>query len=117
MYGDYSLLKASWKKKNISVCISLICQHLVSYVYSCLPQVNCMGHQTAHYRDKGAPFPKLDDQTSHGAYCNFSATVHLQAIWGKMLTKHCILAVRMLHGWWIKAVLWVCGAKQISDAF
>eukprot|EP00069_Balaena_mysticetus_P015737 bmy_09377T0 len=46
-----------------------------------------MGHQTAHYRDKCAPFPKLDDQTSHGAYCNFSATVHLQAVWDLVWKK------------------------------
>lgn len=87
------------KKKNSFVYISLICQHLVSYVYSYLSQVDCMGHQTVHYRDKYALFTKLDDRTSHGVYCNFCATVHLQAVWGKILTKHCIMAVRMLHGW------------------
>lgn len=84
------------------VYISLICQCLGSYVYSCLPQVNWIEHQTAHYRDKYAPFPKLDDRTSHGEYCNFSAPYIFKLSGGKMLTKHCIWAVRMLYGMVIK---------------
>lgn len=75
------------------------CQCVVSYVYSCLPQVNQMEHHRAHYRDKYVPFPKLDDRISHGVYCNFSEFTHLQAVWGKMLTKHCVGAVRCFMGW------------------
>ncbi|XP_034526758.1 uncharacterized protein LOC117804235 isoform X2 [Ailuropoda melanoleuca] len=50
---------------------SLICQEasevvLTPYVLSlCTKCVNWIEHQTAHYRDKYAPFPKLDDRTSH----------------------------------------------------
>lgn len=50
------------------------CQHLVSYVYSCLPQVDWM----ERHRDKCTSFSKLDDRTSYDAYCNFSVTIHLQ---------------------------------------
>ncbi|XP_034847454.1 uncharacterized protein LOC118001450 [Mirounga leonina] len=49
---------------------SSICQEasevvLTPYVLSlCTKCVNWIEHQTAHYRDKYAPFPKLDDRTS-----------------------------------------------------
>ena len=43
-------------------------------------------------------YSQLDDR-SHGVYCDFCATVHLQTVCGKILTEHCIMAVRVLHGW------------------
>lgn len=53
---------------------------MVTYVLLLFATGEMVEYQTAHYRDKNAAFPKQDDRTSHGTYCNFSATINLQAV-------------------------------------
>lgn len=65
---------------NILACIQLICQLTVTYILLLFATGEMGEYQTAHYRDKQAAFPKWDDRTSHGVYCNFRAAVHPQAV-------------------------------------